>query len=318
MDASQLRPLGVGEIIDAGVRITRTRFRDFAILVAIVTVPAQILVFLVTISAPGTNDTFSPGGSIAPGSTPDVGDTMTQLAATLVALAIGFVTTLLATSACTEVVSQSYLGGHADWRQSLRRFRDRFWSLLGINVLVVMIAIITGITCLLIPVGVWLWVAYSVAVPVILIEGVRGTSSLGRSFRLVRGRWWPVFSILLVGQLLVLVVQTFVTLPLLPALFVTDFENAAVNTVVSALSSVVGNVVTLPFVAAVTVIIYYDLRVRKEGFDLALMAQQLDAPAKATAAPAAAPEPTGRPDGDGGREAPPGWRPSPPPGWTPR
>src|SRR5680860_1847688 len=132
MDASQLRPLGVGEIIDAGIRITRMRFRDLAILVAIVTVPAQILSFFVTISAPAADTVFSLG-SVSPGTAPDPGDTLAQLAATLLVFVIGLVTGLLATGACTEVVSQTYLGGRSDWGDSFRRFLSRFLSLIHIS-----------------------------------------------------------------------------------------------------------------------------------------------------------------------------------------
>jgi len=314
MDASQLRPLGVGEIIDAGIRITRRRFRDLAILVAVVAVPAQILQLLVAISAPESTNPFNPGGaSVSPGSAPDAGDTLTQLAATLVTLVIGFLTALLATAACTEVVSSEYLGGEITWRESLRRAWRRFASLVVANLLILLVAGLGLLACL-VP-GVWLWVAFSVAVPAILIEGIRGPASLRRSFRLVRGRWWPVFAILLVGQLLVLVVQSFVTLPLVPILFLTGGDNAVVGFLVTAASTVVSTIVTQPFIAAVTVIIYYDLRVRKEGFDLALMAAQLDAPPVAVAPTGW--EPTPRRPSDEPAEPPPpvGPQPRPPPGW---
>lgn len=315
MDAWQLRPLGIGEIIDAGIRITRTRFRDLAILVAIVAVPAQVLQLLVAISAPGSENAFTVSPSVTPGTTPDAGDTLTQLAATLVTLVIGFLTALLATAACTEVVSSTYLGGRAGWRESLRRAWRRFASLIAANLLILLAAGVGLLACI-VP-GVWLWVAFAVAVPAILVEGIRGPASLGRSFRLVRGRWWPVFAILLVGQLLAAVVQTVVVLPFVPLLLVAGGDSPIVGVLVTALGTVVSTIVTQPFIAAVTVVIYYDLRVRKEGFDLALIAAQLDAPSAparadrwrpGSAPPGGAPEP---------QPTPPGWQPRPPPGWEP-
>lgn len=130
MDPAQLRPLGIGEIIDAGIRIARSRFRDLAILVAVVAIPAQILQLLVSISAP-SNDTTTTSFSSSGQPQVDTGDLFTQLAATLVTLVIGFVTSILATGACTEIVSGNYLGHDVGWRESLRAAWGRFFTLVG-------------------------------------------------------------------------------------------------------------------------------------------------------------------------------------------
>jgi hypothetical protein len=315
MDLSQLRPLGIGEVIDAGIHITRSRFRDLAILVAIVAVPAQILQFLVAISTPGAG--FSFDLTVGPDASPvETGDVLTQLAATLLAFVIGLLTTWLATAACTEVISSTYLGGRAGWKESLAKAWSRFVSLIGANLLILLIAG-AGFLAFVIP-GIWLFVAYTVAVPAIIVEGIRGPAALGRSFRLVRHRWWPVFAIVLVGQLLIAVVQFFVTLPVLPVLLLTR-DSVVAGLLATAVSTVVATVLTQPFVAALVVVIYYDLRVRKEGFDLALMAQRLDE----EPASSPAPDPSTRlPDGPDApppvMPGPPGWAPAPPPGWEPR
>ncbi len=67
------------------------------------------------------------------------------------------------------------------------------------------------------------------------------------------------------------------------------------------------SVITTPFMAAVLVLIYFDLRVRKEGFDLELLSQGVGVPG---APPAGGPwtAPGGYP---GGGWAPPGG------GWAP-
>ena len=99
---------------------------------------------------------------------------------------------------------------------------------------------------------------------------------------------------------------------------------------VSTLSGVIATVITEPFRAATTTLLYYDLRVRREGYDLHVLADQLGLPSASMPAggdrdPAAwagsapdgypsgeypiGPESVGRPGG------PPFW--PPPPGWTP-
>jgi predicted cobalt transporter CbtA len=99
---------------------------------------------------------------------------------------------------------------------------------------------------------------------------------------------------------------------------------------VSTLSGVTATVITEPFRAATTTLLYYDLRVRREGYDLHVLADQLGLPSSSMPAvedddEAAwagvpgdgyrssdypiGPESVGRPGG------PPYW--PPPPGWTP-
>lgn len=308
MDASQLRPLGVGEIIDAGIRITRSRFRDLAILVGIIVIPAQVVQFFVAISAPGSEVSFGFSPTPESGAT-EASDALTQLAATLVSLVIGLLTAWLATAACTEIVSSTYLGGRAGWRESLRKAWNRFVSLVGANLLILVITGVGLLACFF-P-GVWLYIAFTVAVPAIIVEGIRGPASLRRSFRLVRGRWWSVFAIVLVSQLLAAIVQGFVALPMIPVLLAAGGDSTVVTYFATGVSTVVGTVLTQPFIAALVVIIYYDLRVRREGFDLALMVQQLDAPPP--------PVTTSRATTEGAplMPEPPDWHPTPPPGWEP-
>src|SRR5205807_1779982 len=154
--------------------------------------------------------------------------------------------------------------------------------------------------------GVWLYVAWSVAVPVLLMEGTRGFRALGRSFKLVRRRWWPTAGILLLANLLATAVAAGIGLVALPLLFA-GRDNELVYDLANGVFGAAASVLTIPFVAAVVAVVYFDLRVRKEGFDLQLMAQRIGAPAGSvspTLMPWTQPVP-----GAGG-----GWAP-PPPGW---
>ena len=68
------------------------------------------------------------------------------------------------------------------------------------------LGLIPAFIALIIP-GIWLAVAWSVSYPALLSEGIGPVAALGRSFRLVRGRWWPTFGALLVMYLIVLVIS---------------------------------------------------------------------------------------------------------------
>src|SRR5919206_70131 len=63
------------------------------------------------------------------------------------------------------------------------------------------IATVVGLVFCIVP-GVYIWIAFAVAVPVLLTEGVKGTRALGRSRTLVSGRWWGTFGVVLLGTIL--------------------------------------------------------------------------------------------------------------------
>ena len=67
-----------------------------------------------------------------------------------------------------------------------------------------------------------------------------------------------------------------------------------------------GTIISAPFQAAIVTVIYYDLRVRKEAFDVELLTEQLEAPAIGGPPPPPAPAPG---------EPPPPPPPSTPSGW---
>jgi hypothetical protein len=295
-----LRPLGVGEILDAAIKIYRNKFGTMLKAVAIVIVPVQVLNVLITLSLPDTSSTA--------GTTTTTSDSeWAGLAALLLIFVISLVSAALAEAACLKAVSDTYLGTDTDWRESLRFGFRRLGSLLWLMLIHGVVVLLALLACI-VP-GVWLYVAWSVAVPALLIEGTRGFEALGRSFNLVRRRWWPTFGILLLANLLATTVAFGFGLLALPAVFVGG-DNEFVFDLANGVFGAVASVVTIPFVAAVVAVIYFDLRVRKEGFDLQLMAQRIGAPAGSvspTLMPWTQPAP-----GAGG-----GWAPPPRPPWSP-
>ena len=90
--------------------------------------------------------------------------------------------------------------------------------------------------------------------------------------------------------------------------------NQFVRDILSVIAGTGSSMITTPFLAAVIVVLYFDLRVRKEGFDLFLLAQRMGVDPPVGAAPVSfIPEPAPTVlEGD----EPPFW--PPPPGWKPR
>jgi hypothetical protein len=309
-----LRPLAVGEIIDVAIKIWRRHLPTLARIVFVVVAPVQILSALVaasvTPSDPGF-ETVDANGEV----TVDTGALAAWLAGMLTAQLLSALAVLIASAAVVRAVSTAYLGGTPEWRESLRAVSGRLGSLIWLACLMAG-GLGLAMLALVVPFF-WLGVSWSLAFPVLIAEGLRGTGALGRSFRLVQGRWWPTFGALVLAFMLQFFVDLVLHLPL-GLLFVLDAESVAGLTV-STIVSIVSSVLTTPFMAAVLVLVYFDLRVRKEGFDLQLLSQGVGIPG--TTAPGAQQWTTSAPwpPPGGGWPAPtgPSTAPAPPPSSPP-
>ena len=293
----QLRPLSVGEVLDASFKIVRQSFGTLAGCVLVVAVPLNIVNTLITASA--SDEAFNLDNT-----TRGTGfGTGTEVAGSLVTTTLSLVLMSLASAACFRAVSGVYLGEHPTIGGSLRFAASRLLPVIAVSFLYVL-GLIPAFIALIIP-GIWLAVAWSVSFPALLSEGLGPVAALGRSFRLVKGRWWPVFGALLVMYLLVAVISGILG-ALLGATLIAAVDSEVVAAVLYTIVNTVSSLITLPLMAAVLTVLYFDLRVRKEGFDLHLLARGVgqDASAYATS-PQAVGETSGLGGGGGGRFAPP-------------
>ena len=303
----QLRPLGVGEILDVGIKIYLRNWLTLWKIVVFVVLPAQIIVNLVTASA-------IPKDLATPHFNPDGTSTITQhdltvfLVGTLSGALIGYIAGLLAQAACFRAVADAYLGEHANWRASLRFALRRLPALLVLSIATTA-AIVVGAVFCIIP-GVYLWGAFYVAVPVLLVEGSGPFRSMGRSRSLVRGRWWGTAGVAVVGYLLVAIVTSVLTLVIVGVAFSSPEPDTVTGFALNTLASTVASMLTMPAAAAFATVLYIDLRVRNEGFDLLLLARGLGS----EGVPAGY-VPSFLPPAPVGMSQPPYW--PPPPGWTP-
>jgi hypothetical protein len=305
----ELRPLSVGEVLDVAIKIFfRNATTLFAIVLPIVA-PVQLVSSLIQTSAESDEafTTTSPTGEV----TFDWSEFWLIVTGVVVVILLAVVASTLATGACFKAVGDAYLGERPTAKGSLAFALRRVHSILWVTVLGGFVAFLGLLACI-IP-GIWLYVSFAVAVPALLMEGVRGSRALGRSRQLVKGRWWPTFGIILLGSILAGIVSGAIT-AVIGALSVADPDNELVAVVLGAIGGTVASMLTTPFQAAYVTVIYFDLRVRKEGFDLQLLAERLGLAVRPEGAfrpaPVGAPQ---QPATDG--QQPPYW--PPPPGWRP-
>lgn len=313
-----LRPLRVGEILDVGIKVYTRNAKTLFKLVALVVIPVQILGVLIILStlpdalASGSQNPFQFTGDPNTGALPEfeLREFLIYMAGVLVVVLLGFVSTTIATGACFKAVTDAYLGAEPDWKSSLRYTVDHMWPLLWLTFLGFVGTAFGFIFCIL-P-GIWLAIVWSVGTPVLLTEGTRGTRALSRSFHLVHSRFWPATAVIVVSYLIRTVLNSAIGGGVAALTFTDVGQNVVLIQTLSGAAGAIAAIIATPFQAAVIAVLYFDLRVRTEGFDLQLLAQRLGTsnPESAHAALLPPPIPTG-PVAQPGLPPPPTYTPPP-------
>ncbi len=155
----------------------------------------------------------------------------------------------------------------------------------ALGVLLMVIAIPASIVF-----GVIFFVRLAAAPGVVMLEGQRPSASIRRSWRLVRKSSWRVFGILLLAELIVLVATGVLTVPFsvigtlagghgsgnVLTFGATSSTTPILTAIIIGVGGIVAGAVTRPVMAGVQVLLYVDLRMRREGFDIALQSATSD------------------------------------------
>ncbi len=302
--ALPLRPLGLGDIYDAAFKIIRFNPKatvGSAVLVAAVAMAipvlvTAVLVALVDVSLDQSGNDLSTAealGQIASFGTLAIGGLLQSLG-------LLFVTGMIA-----HVTAAAAIGRRLTLGEAWAATRGSRWRLVGLSVLLALIAagglsvyvavwvvvaltlptvaiVLFGIVSvpLFIAIAVWFWVrVYYLPVPALMIERIGILAAIGRGFRLTRRQFWRTFGIALLTIVLTSIASQVITVPfgLIAAIggAATESSRYAVLLVVlaQALGSVIAAAFVTPFTSAVTSLQYLDQRMRKEAYDVELMAQ---------------------------------------------
>ncbi|MGE5232439.1 MAG: hypothetical protein ACM3NS_11900 [Deltaproteobacteria bacterium] len=251
-----LRPLSVGEIIDASFQIYRRHFGALATIVLVCnSLPLLLQIFLEAAGGAREHPVMMLGYYI-----------------------LYVIMSSIATAAAVFVVSESYLGRAITAREALNRATPFVGRVIMASILFGFLAVV-GFILLVVP-GVIIVCGLVLTPPALVIEGLpSATAALGRSWNLTRG-----FRLKLLGLLFLLGV-----IMVLPWLAVSMLMGviAAMAAMGGAgrspmlfvvLGVALGGLVQFflyPLSHAALTVAYYDLRVRKEGFDLELLASTL-------------------------------------------
>jgi hypothetical protein len=119
---------------------------------------------------------------------------------------------------------------------------------------------------------------YSLSVPSMMLEQAGARRSLARSVELTRGRLGRVFLLVLCAVMVTYATALLFQGPFIGAAFAVGLETRLgmwLN-IVAAFTGTIGTTLTAPFMIIGLVLLYYDARIREEGFDLELALATLE------------------------------------------
>jgi len=274
MDAMQFEPMSVSGILDKAFTLYRRNFVRFITIVAVIQVPIALISLLWTAFLErGVSDVSSGAPYRNPGGAPYfdfavMGTLFFSIVATLVANA-------LCQGALTRSVSDAYLGKESTVEQTFRAVLPKLAVLVGASLLAALV-IGLGAMLLIVP-GVIFALWLFVTTPSIVVENLGATAGMSRSKALTSGNLGKVFAVGFLVWLITVVVS-------LPIGFVIGFFSALLvgsgsmaGAFLTHLAGLIGQILAMPIGAAAGVLLYYDLRIRKEGFDLQMLSQSMGA-----------------------------------------
>ena len=273
-----LRPMGLLEIVDQTFRLYRRNFGVLFGIAAVVYVPWGVLQGIPILNV------------------------FAGLLLTPFALVTG--------AALTKAVSDRYLGRESSVGDAYRYIGRRFWALVFTMILAYLL-VVAGLILLVIPGIVFgFWIALTAQV--FVIEDKHYGQAIWRSkFLIGQGTWAELIVLGLLVGILSLIIQGVLGALIGASVFADPAEGGVMPIHAAVLFGLVQALV-MPLGQIATVLLYYDSRIRKEGFDLQMLAQEMGAALPPV--PEQPSEPTTTAAGPPPGPPPPPAEPTPPPG----
>jgi hypothetical protein len=265
-----LHPMSLSDILDGAFKLFKANFRTILTIVAILTVPFHIVGALLQRNLLGGRGFFTvlsdPSALATSRSTGGNGRLVATYAVTLInILLLPFIG-----GAIAKVVAASYVGQQLSAGDALRAVRRRFWALLlawwtwhPVEWIGFVLCIFPGIA--------WMTLFVMVA-PAIVTEELGPIQGLKRSWNLAARRFWPTMGVALLGGVMASILGNIVGgIPSFAALAI----GLKWGWILLAAGNSLTSLLVTPLVSIVATLLYFDARIRTEGFDLQVIAAGL-------------------------------------------
>jgi len=265
---SILGPRNFGDIIGEAFRIYGRNFLKLLAIVAIVEVILVVLGTILNFSLWQPIYMYIMSGGNIEFLAPFIGTFIVMGIILLVSYIVAYP---LMTGALVHAVSEQYLRqtlsiGQAygfAWRRLLAMIGAGILAFLAVaGIIAICISVATfswvGWICIVIGIvaAVYLMIGWIFLWQAALLEGLGPIAALSRSWALVKGNWWRVFGIMLVVGLIAGAIS-------------------AILGIIPVVGGIIGSILSIPIAITSATLLYYDLRVRKEGYSLEALAEEL-------------------------------------------
>ena len=270
MATLDLRPLSLGELLDRTFFLYR---RHFLLFVGISAIPYSLFFAanLATVLIPAIARQANLGQIQFAG--------ISAVAATirLLTLLVGLIAFLTAVAATVHAVSEIYAGSMPTIRESWASVRGESGTIFGVMFLSGLL-LIAGLIAFVIPMF-YIMCRLSVAIPSAVLENLGPAESIRRSFALTRNFAGRAFMIYLLYFAMVFGIIAVFQFPFAMLLVMNAKQPQLVIiwTIVMQLGNFIGSSLVAPVSMISFAIFYFDLRVRKEAFDLQMMMNAIGA-----------------------------------------
>lgn len=244
------RPRSASEILDAAIHLLRQHYRAFVTMTAVAYLPLMIFTLIFA----------KQFGLASPGAPPQIGF------ATFIILPIQMVWFGVMSALVSTMASRAYLQEPIDPGTAWKVAIPRLPAAIGSTIIVGVFTSI-GLVFFVVP-GLYMFSRYGISTLVAVIEGTSLTQSLSRASTLSRDRKLHILLVTFLAIVIYIVVSIGIGVGalLMPSLLLRT------------VFSYVGTVLTWPLVPVIQTTLYYDLRIRAEGYDVELMSRQLETP----------------------------------------
>ena len=257
MSDLSLRPRSATELIDAAFRLYRQHFVEFVTVSAVVYLPTFVLGVIMGRLSPRLEN-LDPNATLA-------------FMAILVVLACWYA---IMEAALTIATSERYLGREIEPGRVLREALSRSGALIVVKLwmwFVLLIVTMFTFFLLLIP-TIYFFTRYFALPATLLFERVGPRRAIARSRELAKGERWKILKSLGLVWLLFFAISLGIGLVFAPE------RGTSPSVWVQLISSLV-SIVAFPLVPITATLLYYDTRIRQEGFDIELMSANLESAA---------------------------------------
>ena len=248
-----LRPRSAAELVDAAFQVYRREPLQFIVALALIYVPWMLIASLTGLTA-----------SARTGLMPD----FTMIVISLVGSALVYT---LAAGVTTVIASEVYFGRPADVAKAFGAAGRHLISLVLTNMLGA-IMIIIGFMLLFVP-GLYVFARLFAITQVITLENGGMLAAFSRTSFLSKGHKRHIINAM--GLVFLLNVAVSLGVSFMTAMIPSLVVRLVINTIVS--------VVVYPIVGITATLLYYDVRIRREGFDIEYLAAASSPPAEPAA-----------------------------------